>query len=132
MKTVRSEKVEQSHIVQLVALLGGKAYVKGGHRKRGDYQGTMQTPGIPDLDVFLPARTVGGGRGVVGPLFAFVEAKRAGGRQSPEQKAYQQLCRERDIAYVLGTYDAFVAWLVGLGYVRADAFPHYRQPKEAV
>jgi hypothetical protein len=41
------EKAEQAGIVKLVRALGGRVYVLGTRRKRGDFQGTMQTPGLP-------------------------------------------------------------------------------------
>jgi hypothetical protein len=50
------ERVQQAHIIRLVRTIGGVVYVLGTVRRRGDYQGTMQTPGISDLLVFLPVR----------------------------------------------------------------------------
>jgi hypothetical protein len=51
-----SERAEQSHIVQLLRTVGGQVYVLGTTRRRGDYAGTMQTPGLPDLLAFLPVK----------------------------------------------------------------------------
>ncbi len=49
---VRLEKAEQSDAVNVLSALG-KVYTLGTRRKKGDHQGTMQTPGISDLVVFL-------------------------------------------------------------------------------
>jgi hypothetical protein len=117
------EKSEQAHIIQLLRSVGGKVYVSGTTRRRGDHQGTMQTPGIPDLEVFLPRRDVPGKR-----LQLKVECKAVGGRLSPEQQEYKQLCAEADVAHVHGTLDAVIAWLVDRGYIKADSVPHYRRP----
>lgn len=48
------EKSEQSQIVQLLRSLGAQVYVLGNHRRKGDFAGTMQTPGLPDLQAFMP------------------------------------------------------------------------------
>src|SRR5688572_7830522 len=65
---VQLEKLEQTHIIQLIKSLGGRVYVLGTRRSRGkrcqncgtfvpEDQGTRQTPGVSDLITFLPART---------------------------------------------------------------------------
>lgn len=117
---VVSERVEQAHIVQLLTLLGGKVYVSGTVRRRGDFPGTMQSPGIPDLEVFLPP--IDGKRRLLK-----IECKAIGGRVSDAQRAYQQLCEQADIAHVVGNYDAVVEWLVAHQYAKPESFPHYRQ-----
>lgn len=119
-----SEKTEQAHGVQLLRSLGAKVYVLGGHRRAGDYQGTMQTEGLPDVEVFLPMRV---GRRV----FLKWECKAVGGRLRPEQREYQELCLVADVYHVVGPFDALIAWLAEYGYVKADNFPHYRQPQGA-
>lgn len=48
------EKAVQAQIVHLLRSIGANVYVLGTTRRKGDHQGTMQTPGIPDLYVFLP------------------------------------------------------------------------------
>ena len=47
------EKSIQSDIVKLLETVGAAVYKIGTTRKRGDHQGTMQTPGIPDLCAFV-------------------------------------------------------------------------------
>lgn len=120
------EKSEQAHGVQLLRGLGGKVYVLGTHRRRGDYQGTMQTPGWPDVAAFLPPRPVGGR---VRSIFLFWEAKAKGGRLRPEQEEFRALCQDALIEHVVGDLDALIAWLIARNYVHAEQFPHYRQPK---
>lgn len=120
---VRAEKVEQAQIVQLLRALGGKVYVSGTTRRRGDYAGTMQTPGIPDVEVFLPRRDVPGKR-----LQLKVECKSERGRLRPEQAEYRELCAQAGVEHVVGTLDAVIAWCVDRGYLRAQDVPHYRRP----
>lgn len=121
-----SEKVEQSHIVQLLRSFGCTAYVMGTHRRRGDYQGTMQTAGLPDLLAFLPARI--GGVATVAPRMVFVECKADGGSLRPEQVAFRQQAIDAGIPHVVGGLDEVIAWFVDQGYARATQFSHYRQP----
>lgn len=114
-----SEKVEQAHIVQLLRSIGAKVIVLGTTRRKGDYQGTMQTPGVADLEVFLPI--------YVGMReFMKIEVKSDGGRLSPAQKDYQQWCQEANITHVVGGLDAVIAKLVELGYLKAENVAHYR------
>ena len=47
------EKHVQSDIVKLLETVGAAVYKIGTTRKKGDHQGTMQTPGIPDLCAFV-------------------------------------------------------------------------------
>jgi hypothetical protein len=41
---------------------------------------------------------------------------------------YHALCQAGEIAHVVGPCDALIAWLTANGYVKAEAFPNYRQP----
>lgn len=123
---IQREKVEQAHVVQLLRSIGGTVYVLGTRRRSGDYQGTMQSPGIPDLLAFIPARRSTNER----PAFLFIECKVAGGRLSPEQRVFQQLCVAANIRHIVGDLDAVIAWLVQADYVTANQFPTYRQPRE--
>lgn len=121
-----SEKTEQAHGVQLLRSIGSKVYVLGGHRRKGDYQGTMQTEGIADVEAFLPPRR--NTSMVLRRVFLKWECKAVGGRLRPEQREYQALCAEADVVHVVGPYDALVSWLAAHGYVKLESFPHYRQP----
>lgn len=119
------EKAEQQHIVQLLRSIGAKVYVSGTVRRRGDFAGTMQTPGIPDVEAFLPPR---GSCGLWRLLK--VEVKRVGGQMRPEQAEYRDLCARANVVHIVGPLDAVIAWLASEGYVTASQFPHYRQPRE--
>jgi hypothetical protein len=135
---IQREKAEQAHIVQLLRSIGGAVYVLGTRRRRGDHQGTMQTPGLPDVIAFLPTRehacirlVVDGVSLPLKRLFVCVECKATGGRLRPEQRAFRDFCRDAGIQHVSGDFDAIIAWLIDFGYVQADQFPHYRQPHAA-
>lgn len=117
------ESAEQAHIVQLTRSLGGRAYVIGTKRKRTDFQGTCQTPGIPDLLLFLPRRAPDPGW-----QFLVIECKGRGGRLRTEQVMFAELCRWANVEHLVGGLDAYIAWLVARDYVKAESFPHYRQP----
>lgn len=152
-KPVQREKVEQAHIVQLLATLGAKVYVLGTHRRQTDFHGTMQTPGLQDLQAFLPRKVAGApvcakcrhvmnGQGDMCtppecrcvceavPLreLVFVECKAAGGRLRPEQRELRELCLLAGVAHVVGGLDAVIAWLLGRGYLKQSQVPHYRLP----
>lgn len=119
------EKAEQAHIVQLLRSIGAAVYAIGTHRRRGDYQGTMQSPGIPDLMAFLPAwdRARPSRR-----IFLFIECKARGGRLRAEQQVFRDQCLDADVCHIVGGLDDVIAWLTERGYVNANQFPHYRQP----
>jgi hypothetical protein len=120
----RLEKHEQADGVRLLRSLGAAVYVLGTTRRSGDYQGTMQTPGIADVEAWLrcPQGTLTTMR-----LLKW-EVKRAGGRLSPDQQAYRQLVEQSTVDYVCGDLNALIAWLIGAGYLRRDHVPHDRHP----
>lgn len=127
------EKTVQSHIVQLLRSIGGKVWVTGTRRPRGDFQGTCMTPGLPDIVAFLPPRPyrIQGDVPYAKPALLFVECKAAGGRLRPEQQEFQGLCQDAEVAHVVGDLDSVIAWLCAHHYVTASQFPHYRQPPTA-
>lgn len=121
------EKAEQAHIVRLLRSLGAMVYVTGTRRRKGDYQGTMMSPGIPDLEAFLPVRT-----DTIGTRYREllkVEVKAAGGRLRPEQAEYRELCCVARVHHIVGGVDAVIAWLIERGYIADKNVPHYRLPK---
>lgn len=132
--TTPLEKNEQLGIRQLMLTLGATEYVLGTKRKKSDYHGTMQTPGIPDLQFFLPekrARFDASAKPFT-RRFVIVEAKREKeGRFSPAQKEYRALCAAAGIDYIGGCLNDVIAWLIREGYVKADNVPHYRRPAGA-
>ena len=110
------ERVVQQQCVHLLRSLGGLVWVLGTTRRQGDYRGTMQTPGLPDVVFALKGR------------MGMLECKAAGGRLRPEQETFRQACQDCGVHHVVGGVDELVAWLVGQGLVRADHVPHYRLP----
>lgn len=122
------EKDEQLGIRKLMLQIGAREYVLGTKRRKTDFHGTMQTPGIADLQFFLPERR---------PTFVLyrsrrfvvVEAKREkGSRFSPEQIEYRDLCAAAGIDYIGGCLNDVIAWLVAETYLDPKNLPHYRQP----
>jgi len=122
-KPQQRERGEQDGIVKLLRSLGAKVYVSGTTRRAGDFHGTMQTPGIPDLEAFLPRRS---SQGDLSRELLKVEVKAAGGRLRPEQAEYRDLCGDADVHHVVGGIDDVVAWLIAHGYLRPAQVPHYR------
>jgi hypothetical protein len=124
--TTPLEKDEQFAIRKLMLSLGAREYVLGTKRKRTDYHGTMQTPGIADLQFFLPERRLGHANT---RRFVVVEAKRErGSRFSSEQIEYRGLCLAAGVDYIGGCLNDVMAWLIDEGYIDAKNLPHYRQP----
>lgn len=132
--TTPLEKDEQLAIRKLMLSLGAKEYVLGTKRRKTDFHGTMQTPGIADLQFFLPekrARFDAGANRLMRRLVV-VEAKRErGGRFSPEQIEYRELCAAAGVDYIGGCVNDVITWLMREGYVKRDNIPHYRLPAEA-
>lgn len=128
------EKVEQAHIIQLALTVGCEVTVFGTVRrgstcpKCGEWvqghMGTQQTPGIPDLEIWLPERasTIAGQRELVK-----WETKAVGGRLSADQQEYRDLCAIAGVTWGSGPYAAFEQFLVARGLVKAENIPHYRR-----
>jgi hypothetical protein len=108
------EKFIQRDIQKLLCLLGAKVYVLGTRRARGDQQGTRQSPGLPDLIAFLPARLPSRRSRIV-----LIEVKRIGNDLSQAQFDFQTLCQRADIAYITGNLDRILTWLTAEGYLHA-------------
>jgi len=110
------EKDIQAAIVRLLRTLGFEVWTTGTTRRRGDYQGTCMTPGLPDVFAF--------GRG----RLLCVEVKKRGAPLRPGQAAFREACQGAGVAHVVGDTDAVVDWLVKTGAVqpwlarRRDAF----------
>lgn len=122
-KPIQREKVEQANGLNLLRSVGASVYVLGTRRRRDDYQGTMQTPGIPDVWFFLPSVSRCG----------WWEVKAEGGRLSPAQRAFRDSCLLANIDHIHGGVDALIAYLVSVGRLKAENVAHYRQkpPQES-
>jgi hypothetical protein len=123
-----SEKTVQAQGVTLLRTLGAKVYVLGTTRRRGDFQGTMQTPGIADIFGFLPEQSPTIPRWT--PFWW--EVKAAGGRLRPEQQDFEALCQGAYLTHIVGDLDVLIAFLVRGGWLKADNVPYYRRPAAEV
>jgi hypothetical protein len=94
--------------VRLLRTLGAAVWVTGTHRRRGDYHGTMMSPGLPDLLAFLPRRDQAA-------VLVCIEVKAAGGRLRPGQVLFREACARAQVAHVVGGIDDVVAWLLDQG-----------------
>jgi hypothetical protein len=114
----RSEKQEQRAIVDLLRAIGAVVYVLGTTRRKGDHPGTMQTPGIPDLYAFLPAKPFSV---VLQFRPIWIEVKAVKGILRPAQKGFRWLCEMSGEDHFTGTADQFAAELTRRGYVKGKA-----------
>lgn len=115
----------QQQIVRLARMVRGEVWELGTKRSRRDYHmGTRQTPGVPDLLIFLPPVPP-----AVHWLFVFLEAKAQGGRLRPEQARFRDLATLAQQHHIVGGLDAFIAFLLQHGYLTRDQVPHYRLPE---
>lgn len=110
-----SERSEQAAIVKFLRLLGASVYVLGTTRRKGDYAGTMQSPGLPDVIAFMPLRKHVGKRRLV-----MIECKRKGGRLRPEQKVFAEECFDAEVEHLVGGLDAVMQMCVEDGYIEAN------------
>lgn len=108
-----SERTEQANIVALLKRVGADVYVLGTVRRRGDHQGTMQSPGLPDLYAFVPSPRAPGLRSTV-----WIEVKANGGRLRPAQSRFRHLCGVSNHWHIVGGLDTVIAWLKERGAVR--------------
>lgn len=126
------EKVEQANIVQAARSVGAFVVVlgtvrRGSRCKCGEWvqghMGTQQTPGVADLEIFLPLRA---GLVKTRELVKW-ETKAQGGRLSQDQIIYREECAAAGVTHGVGDFDAFLALLVTRGLVKAENVPHYRR-----
>jgi hypothetical protein len=134
-RSVEIGKAEQRAVAALYRTVGGDVYELGTTRSRGGRcvrcaafvpnrdMTTRQTPGLPDLLVFLPPR------GAEPAVQVWHEAKAGSGRLSPAQQKFRSWCQAAHVEHVTGGVDAAIAYLVDHGRLRADQVPHYRLPK---
>lgn len=130
-----SEKVEQQHGITLLRSIGADVWVLGTRRAKTDFQGTRQTPGLPDVFAVLPklprytydqpvrAEVVGD----PARRALWWECKAIGGRLRPEQQHFQTCCQQADLWHVVGPFDALLEALAERGYVNRGSLAHYRK-----
>lgn len=117
----RKGQAEERKGDQLIASLGarGKVVRIGTTRRAGDFQGTMQTPGIADRVYFV--RPVGGGK----TRAFWWECKAGTGRLSPAQREFRAWCEAAGWDHVVGDFGELVRWLVREGLLPATSVAHY-------
>ena len=111
------EKDIQADIVKLLKTVGAAVYKIGTKRKKGDYQGTMQTPGIPDLLAFVPMPFP------LSQLYRatvqlWIEVKRPGETRSEDQDKFRLHALEAGCEHVTGGVDEVLDWLKARGVVK--------------
>ena len=119
------EKTVQAQILHLLRSVGAKVWVTGVPRRRGDFQGAMRTPGLPDLLAFVPPPKPTDP--FIGWTLLCVEVKARGGRLREEQADFASCCLNADVAHIVGGLAEVIAWLLRRGLVRDEQLPHYRQ-----
>jgi hypothetical protein len=120
-RPVVPEKAEQAQGVALLRSLGAWVGVLGTRRPGGDYQGTCQTPGFPDVYAIIPRRGAGGAETAV-----WWEVKSERGRLRPEQDDFRRRCFNAGHAHVTGGLSALMAWLVAAGFLKREQLPASR------
>ena len=113
MGVIQLEKNIQADIVQLLESVGAAVYRIGTTRKKGDHQGTMQTPGIPDLLAFVTVPFP-----VLSSVQLWIEVKRQGGTISEAQTTFLLHALEAGCEHVVGGVDEVVDWLKARGVVK--------------
>jgi len=112
MKRQQPERAEQRAILDLLKLVHAEVWVLGTVRKRGDWPGTRQTPGLPDILAFVRCPLM-----IYPPAqFIAIEVKASSGRLSPDQRRFEAACRRADVTYLVGGVDAVLAWLRARGH----------------
>ena len=115
-KRRQPERAIQAQIVHLLKSLGARVYVLGTTRRKGDYQGTMMTAGLPDLMAFLPHGRVSGD----GWILLIVEVKAPKGRMSKPQRDFRENCLCAGVEHIAGGLDEVFSWLIQNKYLRQD------------
>jgi hypothetical protein len=119
------ERVEQTNICNLARSIGGKVCVLGTTRRKGDHQGTMQSPGLPDLFIFMPSPTLPNSHGLIDRATGiWFEVKAPGGKRSAEQIEFGNACMMTETPYGYGTLTDFVHYLVAGGWLKRENVNH--------
>lgn len=142
-RRAKPEDVEQRHIIQFLGSLNARVYVLGTRRRRGkpcaacgafvanDDFSTHQTPGLADLEAFVPTPAARRGEpGVPAFYLLKVEVKAPGGRMSPHQERYRLLAQGCGpwVVHIVGGLNAVLAWALEQRFVRPEHVLHSRLP----
>ena len=113
------EKDIQADIVKMLEAVGAAVYRIGTKRKKGDHQGTMQTPGIPDLVAFVMVPISPGLSSDWTHLVQlWIEVKRPGEPMREGQKTFRFHALKASCEHVVGGVDEVLAWLKARGVVK--------------
>ena len=122
MKTLGVAKLEkeiQADIVKLLETVGAAVYRIGTKRKKGDHQGTMQTPGIPDLCAFVTfPRSQHVSEHMTHCVQLWIEVKRPGEAMSEAQWEFLRNARDAGCEHLVGGVDDVLDWLKARGVVK--------------
>ena len=118
------EKEIQAQVVHLLRSLRWDVWSIGTRRRKGEHQGTMMTPGIPDIYAQPPEV-----RADVRELW--VEAKAPGGRLRDSQIHFQACCLRNGVPHIVGGTDEVIDWLILHGYLSSDQVSHERKSSHA-
>lgn len=123
------EKTVQAQVVHLIRSVGGSVYVIGTKRPAKDFQGTCQTPGLPDIYAFLPKprlQAVPDGQA----RCVWVEVKAEGGKLRTEQEKFRDWCHLAGVSHVVGGVTEVTSFLVMGGWLKRENVAHYRRVGE--
>jgi hypothetical protein len=115
------EKTEQAAIVQLLRTIGASVYVIGTRRRKGDYQGTGNTAGVPDVYAVLPWIPTYKGRLGLSDTWTvpvWIEVKAPKGRPSKAQEQFQVESTNCRIPHLIGGIDVVTHWLRQGGWIK--------------
>ena len=113
-KRQQPERAEQRAILDLLRLVHAQVWVLGTVRQRGDWPGTRQTPGLPDIIASIPVREIQVGR--INRQRLEIEVKAPQGRLSQAQGNYRAHALSGGIEHLVGGIDAVLAWLRERGH----------------
>ena len=110
MKRQQPERAEQRAILDLLKLVHAEVWVLGTVRKRGDWPGTRQTPGLPDIIAVMPDTPKWF------PTLVMIEVKAVHGQLSIPQERFRAACERAEVEHIVGGVDAVLAWLRARGH----------------
>ena len=117
MKRQQPERAEQKAILDVLKIVHAQVWVLGTVRKRGDWPGTRQTPGLPDIIASVPKLDCGLLNKNRNRDRLEVEVKAGRGRLSYAQEHYRAHALSACIEHIVGGVDAVLAWLRTRGHL---------------
>ena len=112
------ERHIQTHGMRLLRSLGATVRTLGTTRRRADYQGTMQSPGWPDVRVWFTKPAI------ANPIAFWWEVKTATGRVSSAQTAFHEEEERAGGTVIVGDLDVLIAFLIDIGRLKPEQVSH--------